>query len=74
MEVTCTGETSTGEYTGAKTVGDVILELAGCELTSSQAKCTSASAAAGEIITQPLEGVLGVYTLGRKSCEEQDRP
>jgi hypothetical protein len=63
-EVTCVGETSTGEYTGPKTVGGVILTLAGCELASSEAKCASATAAAGEIVTQPLEGVLGIDKLG----------
>jgi hypothetical protein len=56
--VVCTGETSTGEYTGRKTVGSVIITFTGCEMGSS--KCTSAGAEEGEVATKTLEGVLGI--------------
>jgi hypothetical protein len=56
--VTCKGETGTGEYTGPKTVGGVVLTLTGCESLSS--KCTTAGALTeGEVVTGALEGVLG---------------
>ncbi len=51
-KVTCTGETGSGEYTGLKTVGDVVLTLTGCEIAGGKAKCASSGAAAGEIVTQ----------------------
>jgi hypothetical protein len=60
VKVTCLSETGTGEYTGAKTVGDVVLKLAGCAFPSHPSKCTSAHAAKGTIDSEPLDGVLGV--------------
>jgi len=57
-QVTCTGETSTGEYTGRKTVGNVVITFTGCEMGGS--KCTGAGAEEGEVATNALEGVLGV--------------
>jgi YVTN family beta-propeller protein len=70
-KVTCTGETSTGEYTGLKTVGDVVLTLTGCELVSSKAKCASAGGATGEIVTKQLEGQLGIDTLGETAAKDK---
>ncbi len=63
-KVTCTNETSTGEYTGHKTVGGVVLALTGCERASE--KCSN-GIVAGEIVSNPLEGVLGVEKLGANS-------
>jgi phospholipase C len=57
VKVTCKGEVSSGEYTGPTTVGGVVVTLTGCEALL--AKCTSAGAAEGEIVTSTLEGVLG---------------
>jgi phospholipase C len=57
VKVTCKGEVSSGEYTGPTTVGGVVVTLTGCEALS--AKCNSAGAAEGEIVTSALEGVLG---------------
>jgi len=56
--VVCTGETSSGEYTGPKTVGNVVLTFRGCEMGGS--RCTSEGAEAGQVATNTLEGVLGV--------------
>jgi hypothetical protein len=70
-KVTCTGETSAGEYTGLKTVGGVVLTLTGCELASPKAKCASASGAPGEIVTKQLEGVLGIDTLGETAAKNK---
>ena len=66
--VTCSGETSGGEYTGVKTVGMVSLTLTGC--TRGTEKCASA-ATAGEIVTRALEGELGVEKLGATSAKNK---
>ena len=71
VRVTCIGETSTGEYTGPKTVGDIVMTLTGCELAAPAAKCASAGAAAGEIVTKQLEGILGVVKLGTSSASNK---
>jgi len=65
--VTCSGETGTGEYTGTglTTVGGVVLTFTGCERLGES--CSSAEVGAGEIVTSPLEGVLGVTELGESS-------
>jgi len=63
-KMTCTGETSTGGYTGLKTVGDVVLTLTGCERSGE--KCSS-GLTAGEIDSNPLEGALGVDRGGGSS-------
>jgi hypothetical protein len=70
-KVTCTGVKSTGEYTTPRTVGGMVLELTGCELASPAAGCASAGAAAGTIVTPPLEGALGVDTLGKTSASNK---
>ena len=44
------------------------MTLTGCELVSSKAKCSSPSASAGEIVSQALEGVLGIDSLGTTSA------
>jgi hypothetical protein len=56
--VVCKGETSTGEYTGLNTVGNVVFTFTGCEMAG--AKCTSAGAEEGEVLTNTLEGALGI--------------
>lgn len=68
-KVTCADESSAGEYTGTKTVGGVILTLAGCKRGAE--KCSSAGAAPEEIVSEPLEGVLGVEELGTSSAENK---
>jgi len=68
-KVTCTGETSAGEYTGQKTVGGVVLALTGCKRGTE--KCSSMGAAPEEIVTNALEGELGVETLGATSASNK---
>lgn len=60
--VTCTGETVTGKYTGNKTIGEVFLTFTGC--TSFGTTCTTTGHAAGTVVTNQLEGVIGVEELG----------
>ncbi len=67
-KVTCTGETGGGEYSGTTltTVGGVTLAFTGCELLGQA--CSSAHAAPGEVVTGPLEGVLGITRLGETAA------
>lgn len=69
IRVTCTAQTGTGEFTSRKSVGEVVLTLTGCERLG--AKCTSAGAAEGEIVTAPLEGVLGIVAQGATSAKDK---
>ena len=70
-KVTCETETGTGEYTGSSltTVGGVVLTFGGCE--SLGQKCSTAHAADGEIVTNQLEGVLGITELGENSAKDK---
>jgi len=55
----CTGQSGTGEYSGASTVAGVILTLTGCYKGASTDHCQSTNAE-GEIVTNALGGQLGV--------------
>lgn len=68
LKVTCTNETSTGQYTGLKTVGDLVITLTGCELSGEP--CSSGTST-GEIVSNALEGVLGVETLGASPIQDK---
>ena len=59
-KVTCKGETSTGEYTGLKTLGKMVAKFTGCE--TGGVKCESAGAGSGNIDTHPLGGPIGFET------------
>jgi hypothetical protein len=67
-KVTCTGESSTGEITGAKAVGNVMIRFTGCE--SLGGKCTTEGAAEGELQSATLEGALGVEKTSEKAGKE----
>lgn len=69
LPVVCHGETSGGKYTGNKTVGGVVVTFTGCK--SFELTCKSAGQAAGTIVTNTLEGVLGVEALGTEPSEDQ---
>lgn len=56
VKVTCKSETSDGEYTSPKGVGNVAVAFMGCESTGF--KCHTAGSAEGEIATNPLAGTL----------------
>ena len=64
-KITCTGETSGGEYvTGSsnKEVAGVVMQFTGCE--THLGKCNSPGKGEGKISTAALEGVLGVEKVG----------
>ncbi len=63
--ITCTGETSGGEYSDVRTVTAITLKLTGCHLGTSEG-CNSSGAAGGEIISSALVGQLGVILTSRE--------
>ena len=66
--VTCSGETGTGEYSGAglTAIGGVVLTFTGCEGLGQ--KCSSPQAAPGEIVSEGLAGALGIAEHSRSSA------
>jgi hypothetical protein len=56
VKVTCKAETSNGEFTSAKAVGNINVVFTGCE--SLGYKCKTPTSAEGEIVTNPLAGSL----------------
>ncbi len=68
-KMVCTGETGTGAYTGLKKVGTVVLKFTGCVLAGES--CSSAGSAPGEVVTETLDGVLGVEKLGADSLKNK---
>ena len=70
-KITCTSETSVGEYTSPKSVGGFVIKLAGCSLISNGDPCESPHNATGRISTDTLEGELGVYKLGAKTASNK---
>jgi hypothetical protein len=57
--VTCTSDTTTGEITGPKTVGGVMVSFAGCTTNKNECSVDSAGAGSGKILTTTLDGELG---------------
>ncbi len=57
-KITCTNESSPGEFKNEKEVGGVEAKFNGCKVSG--LPCNSAGAAPEEIVTHPLGGVLGV--------------
>jgi uncharacterized repeat protein (TIGR01451 family) len=68
VKVTCTGESSSGEITSVKTVGNVVVKFTGC--ASGTKKCTTAGLGEGELETKKLEGVLGIERITIKEGKE----
>jgi len=62
VRVTCTGETSAGEYTSPKLEEHVVFRFTGC--TTLGFAVSSAGAAAGEVVSNPTECELGVLQRG----------
>jgi alpha-tubulin suppressor-like RCC1 family protein len=58
VKITCKSESGTGEYSGPKTVADVVIRFRGC--AASEVPCTTVGAAQGEVLTNRLDGVLGI--------------
>jgi hypothetical protein len=67
--IDCTGESGSGEFTSPKTVGSTTLTLSGC--TRGAEHCTSAGQASGTIVSDPLEGVLGIEKIGASRLKDK---
>jgi hypothetical protein len=67
--INCTGETSSGEITGNKTVGNVVATFTGCE--DFEVPCQSAGSAAGTVTMNTLEGTLGVEELAAEPAHNK---
>jgi len=67
-KLTCTGESGSGEITGAKSVGSVVMTFTGCE--SAGARCTTGGLNEGEVRTAGLEGALGTEREVEKEGKE----
>lgn len=67
--IICQGETGGGEYTGSKTVGSVVMKFTGCE--ASGAKCNSAGEGEGDVTTDELSGLLGIWKTGGTTAEDK---
>ncbi len=67
-KVTCSGGSASGEYTGPKTLVDSLV-LTGCKSQTTKGLCQSSGAAAGEIVTGPLAGSLGIISDEVKGAE-----
>jgi hypothetical protein len=72
LKVKCTAETASGEYTGLRTTGSVVVRFTGCKALS--APCTSMGAAEGEIVTKTLQGVLGWVNRAEHAVAEELSP
>jgi hypothetical protein len=57
LEVACASESSVGEFSGTKEVKNEIVTFKGCEAAGDQ--CSTTGASAGELVTKPLEGIVG---------------
>jgi hypothetical protein len=68
-KVTCKGLSSTGSYTGLKTVTITKTDFTSCE--SGGIKCNSSGAPEGTIKVKELEGELGVDTKGSPSTKDK---
>jgi hypothetical protein len=68
-KVVCEGQSSTGRYTGNKTVGHVIVTFSKC--ASFGVPCASAGAPEGTIVTNTLEGELGIEETGTEPSQNK---
>jgi hypothetical protein len=64
VKVTCKAESSDGDFTSSKTVGNIAVTFTGCESTGF--KCETPKSAEGEIATNLLAGTLVWEKYGKK--------
>jgi hypothetical protein len=68
-KVVCEGEGSTGQYTGNRTVGNVVVTFSKC--VSFGVPCQSTGASEGTIVTNTLEGELGIEEAGIEPSKDK---
>jgi hypothetical protein len=64
VAVTCESESSVGEFSGTKEAKDIVVTFKGCETAGD--KCSTPGAGEGELVTNPLEGVVGFENKAEK--------
>lgn len=64
-KIACKAETSKGEFEGTKEAKNVVARFTGCTALHTF-NCTTEGAAEGEIVTEPLDGVLRWESISRK--------
>ncbi|HTZ63278.1 MAG TPA: hypothetical protein VMB51_04175 [Solirubrobacteraceae bacterium] len=64
LGVSCTTETSVGEFSGTKEAKNIVVTFNGCE--SGGISCSTAGSARGELVTKSLEGVIGWENKAKK--------
>jgi hypothetical protein len=67
-KITCTSDTLVGELAAAKEIKKVVITFKGCETTilGIKVKCNTAGQAAGVVVTQSIQAILG-YTAKPKA-------
>jgi hypothetical protein len=69
LMVVCGGENTIGEYSGNKSVGNVVVTFSSCSALGGA--CTSPGAGEGAIVTNALEGTLGVITAASEAVNNK---
>jgi hypothetical protein len=64
----CAGTSATGEVTGAKTIGNLVMTYTGCK-TGEGCPLSSEGAKEGEVVTKTLAAELGTVTKAQASTE-----
>jgi hypothetical protein len=64
LTVSCTSESSIGEFSGTKEVKNTVVTFKGCE--SAGDACSTSESAPGELVTKPLEGIVGFENKAKK--------
>ena len=59
-KITCSGQSGTGQFSGGSSVTGVLMTFTGCHTSTVSETCSSARAAAGEVVTDDLRGSLGI--------------
>ncbi len=65
----CTGASAVGAHEGERQLSGLVLTLTGCERSGEH--CESGGAPAGEVVSSPLEGTLGVEKLGTSATKNK---
>jgi hypothetical protein len=68
VKFTCPDVKGTGEYTGTKTVGRLLITLTGCETAGG--KVETPGQPEGRVVLSPLAGVLGVVKKGETRAKD----
>jgi hypothetical protein len=68
-KITCSAETSGGEYRSNKAVGGIVLKFTGC--TTGGAKCANGGQSEGHVTWNELDGSLGIWKTGETASKDK---